>query len=521
MKKISRREFAKQVGIGFGGVMLTAATGFSSFENKRKERPNILFICSDQHSYKYAGFMGHKLVKTPNLDSIAKNGAVFTNTYSGQPVCVPGRTCLMTGMYASDSNSYCNSTVWDGSYPVWGKYLSEEGYYTRAYGKMDLDGSLGTGFEEIKTSHEHKKSPDITSLFRNPLCYRVDERDGVNGKPRSKDHTKDAEITNGAVNFFQKESRNIENPWALYLGYQQPHPPFESNEELFRMYENEKVEIPEVTYDELENLHPVYQQLRNFKGISVPIDTEKIRQATIAYFGMISELDMNIGKVLNALKESGQMDNTYIVYTSDHGESLGNHGLWYKNNLFEDAVRVPLIISGPGISAGMVINAPVSHVDLVPTVLDMVKKKNPDYLRGKSLLPLLEGAYEFKAEAVYSESHSEGNCTGSFMIRKGDWKYIYFTGYDGLLYNLSEDPHEKTNRYYDAECSDILNDLKTELFNRVDPDTITYRAFQKQKKIRDNLAETLTKDELIEKFQKRLGRGQSEILAVQLKEMIY
>ena len=145
------------------------------------KRPNIVFICSDQHSHKYNGYAGHPFVNTPNLDRLAKYGVVFNNAYSGNPVCVPGRTSLMTGMYASDCNSFCNSTVWDGSHPVWGIGLTEAGYDCRAIGKMDLNDDFDTGFQEVNTSHGHRHNPDITSLFRRPPCYRVGERPGVDG----------------------------------------------------------------------------------------------------------------------------------------------------------------------------------------------------------------------------------------------------------------------------------------------------------------------------------------------------
>jgi choline-sulfatase len=521
MKHMSRRNFSKKIGMGLGALALNSSKTLKALADDDTNRPNILFICSDQHSYKYAGYAGHPHVKTPSLDRLAESGAAFTNVYSGNPVCVPGRSCLMTGMYASDCGSYCNTTVWDGSYPIWGSYFQQDGYYTRAYGKMDLDDTKDIGFDEIKTKHAHKYNPDITSLFRNPLCYRMKERPGVNGDTRPNYHRNDSEITTEAVDFLKNESKSKSKPWALYLGYLQPHPPFTAKEEFYNIYNGIDIDLPDVTPDELENMHLVYQQLRHFKRIATPIDKERIRKARIAYYGMITELDMLIGKVLAALQESGQAENTYIIYTSDHGESLGDNGLWYKNNLFESAVHVPLIISGPGIEKNKRVETPVSQIDLVPTLLDAAQIDRIDYLRGRSLAPLMNGKSRNGDEVVYSESHSEGNCTGSFMIRKGDWKYIYFTGYDDLLYNLKDDPGEVNNRINDFQCQDIVSDLQNELFNRVDPDQITFNAFRKQKEIRDKYTNKLSKKELINMFQSRLGTGQSNIIATQLKTDLY
>lgn len=503
----------------------TIISGFSSSDEDaihvNGSTPNFIFICSDQHSYKYTGYSGHPIVKTPNLDRLAENGVIFSNAYTSQPVCVPGRTSLMTGMYASDCESYCNSSVWDGSYPLWGSYLQDAGYLTRAYGKMDLDNTLETGFDEIKTSHSHKYNPDITSLFRSPLCYRIKERPAVKGETRVDYHLQDNDITNEAVEFLLEESNNSEKPWALYLGYLQPHPPFTAKKEFYDFYEDLEIDMPDITPEQLENLPLVYQQLRHFKRIATPIDKELIRDARIAYYGMITEMDMLIGKVITALEESGQADNTYIIYTSDHGESLGDHGLWYKNNLYENSVHIPLLISGPGVEKGLRINTPVSQIDLVPTMIDAISIEIPDYLRGHSLMPLLHGNSRQGEEVVYSESHSEGNCTGSFMIRKGDWKYIYFTGYEGLLFNLRDDPHELRNLINNAKYSTVLEDLRNELYMRVNPDEITFNAFSKQKEIRDKLVHQLTKEELVEKFRSRLGAGQAEIIAAQLKAGIY
>ncbi len=521
MKKISRRSFSKKVGLGLGGLALTSSGSLNAIARDKNMNPNFLFICSDQHSYKYTGYSGHPHVKTPHLDTLAANGTNFSNAYSGQPVCVPGRSCLMTGMYASDCGSYCNTTVWDGSYPLWGSYLQKAGYNTRAYGKLDLDDTLDTGFDEHKTTHAHKFNPDITSLFRNPLCYRMKERPAVKGDTRDGYHPKDDEITDEAIKFLKTDSKTNDKPWALYLGYQQPHPPFTAKKEYFELYNKDDIDMPDVSADQLEQQHLVYQQLRHFKRIATPLDEKNIRNARKSYFGMITEMDMMIGKVLKALKESGQQDNTYIIYTSDHGESLGDQGLWYKNNIFESSVHVPLIISGPGLLKGVKKSTPVSHLDLVPSLLDAANIEKPNYLRGRSLFPFMKYEKKLADIAVYSESHSEGNCTGSFMIRKGDWKYIYFTAYEGLLYNLKDDPDEKNNLINSKEHQEIVNDLRNELISRVEPDKITFDAFRKQKEIRDNLAKNLSKEELVEKFKSRLGVGQSKIIASQLKAAIY
>ena len=169
--------------------------------------------------------MGHPYVSTPNLDRLAANGTVFTNNYCGNPVCVPSRSSMMTGMYASDCNSFCNSTVWDGSHPLWTKRLHDAGYYCWATGKLDLNDNYDRGMVEFETENGHHSNPDITSLFRRPVGYRIKERDGVNGNSRATHHS-DQHLTELAKKFIETKTADLNKPWVLYVGLLQPHPKF-------------------------------------------------------------------------------------------------------------------------------------------------------------------------------------------------------------------------------------------------------------------------------------------------------
>ncbi len=519
-KTDDRTSFYLKTVAGFTGLTvlcsLTAGTNPGQ-PAKKTNRPNILFICSDQHSYKYAGFAGHPIVQTPNLDRLAQEGTVFTAAYSAAPVCVPGRASLMTGMYPSDVGSYCNSTVWDGSYPVWGTYFRDHGYRTFAFGKLDLDDTLPTGFDTTPSENGHKHNPDITSLFRMPLCYRIDERDQVDGHERNDYSINDRKVTREALEFMTGEAQKPGAPWLLYLGYVQPHPAFAALDTFYEKYYPDNVDMPEVSNEELEGLNMVYQELRHFKRIATPIDREKIKRARSGYYGMITELDESIGKVIRALKETGQYSNTLIIYTSDHGESLGEHGLWLKNNLYDCAIRIPLIISGPGIPANNRFDTPVSQIDLTPTMLDHARIEKPSYLRGKSFDRFFTPGKAGVDNVVYAENHSEGNCTGSFMIRKGDWKYIWFSEYGELLFNLADDPGEKKDLSGSSAYTDVKEEMRRELYSRIDPEKITREAFRKQKAMLDSLAANETQEQLYDLFKGRLGEGQAGILSERLK----
>ena len=516
MSGISRREFGKTVmaGLDAAAVFPGAVGKLDAAENRKQ--PNIVFICSDQHSHRYNGYAGHPLVETPNLDRIARSGVVFTNAYSGNPVCAPGRTSLMTGMYASDCNSFCNSTVWDGSHPVWGTYLTEAGYDCRAIGKMDLNDDFDTGFQEISTGHAHRHGPDITSLFRRPACYRMGERPGVNGGARDRRH-RDSSLADQTTSFIRDESVNLDQPWTFYSGFHLPHPRFLAPKEYYEMYPVDEVDMPVIPPGYLENQHLMFQELRHFKRIATPIPEDRIRRARAAYYGMVSELDQYVGWIWDELKRTGQLDNTVFVYTSDHGESLGEHGLWYKNNLYDNAANIPLVMAGAGLPKGEVVNTPVAHVDLAYTLLELAGAQVPSSLRGHSLLPLMNGEAGQHPGFAYSESHSEGNCTGSFMIRRGDWKYIHFTWYSDLLFNVAEDPGEFNNLMDDPGAARIRDELRDILHSQVDPEEVTRRGFRVQRRVLQSMTDRMTEDELFETFKSRLGPGLARAMAARCK----
>ncbi|MGH9327132.1 MAG: sulfatase-like hydrolase/transferase [Terriglobia bacterium] len=511
---ITRRKFGQVIASGLGAGIVPVQA-FAAQADGVVRRPNIVFICSDEHNGRMLmGGPGKAVpVKTPNLDRLAALGVTFTNAYTSDPVCAPARAALMTGRFASDVGSYCNSTPFDGRVPTWGNYLEGAGYFCWATGKMDLTPDADIGFKQVNTSHGHFMHPDITSLFRMPLCYRIDERKQVNGEAGNKSAHDRAVVENG-LEFLRSEADHLGKPWAAYLGMTMPHPPFVAPQKLLDLYPTYEVHLPNIPPKYLENMHIVFQALRNFKLISTPIPEERIRRARSAYYAMITELDGNIGEVLDQIEKTGQLKNTLFIYTSDHGEMLGTNGLWMKNVLLEGAEHVPLFMAGAGLPRGKIVETPVSHMDLVATMLDVAGISIPNGLRGHSLLPLILGEHTKYPEHVYAESNSEGNCTGSYMIRKGDWKYIYFSWYDhNLLFNLKEDPGEFHNVADQPQFASVIRELHGILTSLVNPDAITGAAFQKQRGILKSMVEKDSPNEFCDTLSSRLGRGQAIALA--------
>ena len=513
MPEISRRDFGKSVAAAGGISALSSAhPGRSDRDpfDQGSERPNIIFIYTDQHSGRLMGCNGHSEVDTPNMDRLASRGTHFRNSYCVSPVCVPGRASMLTGMFASDVGSYCNSTPLDDRVPTWCRRLRDQGYFGLATGKLDLEGGLDFGFKEVETTHGHATNPDITSLFRRPLGYRVDERPLVEGSYEDREHVDHARVQR-LLDFLSGDAKGLERPWFFYLGLELPHHPFVGPIRYKDLYLPNLVRLPNLPPGHLESMPLPFQRQRAFKLMATPIPEDRIRRARAAYYAMIKELDDYIGTILDRVEQAGWRDNTIIVHTSDHGEMHGEHGLWLKNNLLEDAARVPMMISGPGIPAGKNVDTPVSQVDLVATLLDVANVPIPKELRGASLLPMIHGRSGNHPGYAYGESHSEGNCTGSFMIRKDHWKYIHFSWFGDALYDLERDPGELNNLAGKPEHAAIQRELHDVLRSLVDPEAVTEQAFQEQDRRLKKIVQESTAEQFYQRILKRLGPGQAGV----------
>jgi choline-sulfatase len=498
-------------------AVAAAAQAGPTSTTKDQRPPNLLFICSDTHQPDFAGYRGHPMIKTPNLDRLARQGTHFTNCYCGSPLCVPARASLLTGMFPSDVDSWCNSTPFQGQVPTWANRLRDRGYYCQATGKMDLWSTADLGFDEVGTSHGHQTSPDVTSLFRRPLCYRVDERRSIDGHVTQRVHS-DQRVLENTLEFLREDAPKLDRPWAMYVGFTAPLPRFRVARRYFEMYPPDRVPVPEIPPGYLERMPEPWQATRAYKRIATPIPEDRVRRARAAYFGLITELDERVGRLLALLEQQGLGQNTLVVYTSDHGQSMGEHGMWFHNEPTDRSSRVPLIVSGPGILEAGRVDTPVMHADLYPTFLDAVGASVPSGLRGHSLLPLCAGQAGGHPGFAYSECHAEGTCTGSFIIRQGRWKYIHYSYYDDLLFDVESDPEEFHNVIDTPEGRKARRELHEILLSLVDPTAVTERAFARQERMLAELCDRMTLDELLAfGFERRLGRGQAITLLKKYK----
>ncbi|WJH34444.1 sulfatase-like hydrolase/transferase [Paenibacillus sp. CC-CFT747] len=290
--------------------------------------------------------------------------------------------------------------------------------------------------------------------------------------------------TSEAIYFLMNEVPHKSRPWVLWLNYLPPHFPLIAPEPYSRLYPEDNVDMP---FDSpAAEGHPVVQQMREYYNMT-GLDESTIRRARSAYYGLCTLIDDQVGRVMAALEGSGQADNTLIVYTSDHGDQLGDHELWWKGSMYETSIGVPLLMSGPAIKPGIVDDTPVSLVDLSATIMDIFGIEAPAGWRGTSLLKLME--QPDPERAVFSEYHAHGASTGLFMIRRGPLKLVHYEGFEPELFHLEEDPQELRSLAGEPEWQTARTELEHALAAVADTAAVDRAARRDQSLRREQLEE--------------------------------
>ncbi|WP_373264884.1 sulfatase-like hydrolase/transferase [Hungatella hathewayi] len=406
---------------------------------------DILFIISDQHSYKLQGYAGNKIVRTPTLDRLAAVGTVMSDCYAACPLCVPSRLSMLAGQFPSELKALTNEASLDSSTATFVHSLNACGYETTLCGRMHFIGP------DQRHGFMNRLAGDIT-----PTVFGSGwKKEGIDALPWNRgriEHTAiqcigggestvlefDRDVTEAAVSYLEKDH---EDPQFLCVGMYAPHFPYIAPKELFDYY-HDKVELPEASYEAEE--HPVlHGKLRD-------TDPETVRAAMAAYYGMTEFMDANVGKIVSAwekyLIRAGR--EGVVIYVSDHGDSNGEHGFYGKNTFFDPSVHVPMIFAGNGIPAGREITSPVSLLDLSPTLCEMTGAPVPPGQDGESLMGLIEGDEQNGDRIVLSElSHRFGAKSIGRMAKWKQYKYITFSGFEGAdqLFDMEADPYETKN----------------------------------------------------------------------------
>lgn len=421
-----------------------------------KKRPNILFLMSDEHRADITGYEGNDIVRTPVLDELAKTGVTFTNAYTPSPICIPGRQSIMSGQFPRTTGCENYGEDLSPGYMTYARRFAQYGYTTAVSGKLHHNGpdqlqgwtdrisgdigSVQTIEDRIPEEVERYKMPK-QKWSKSKEVYKA----GV-GKGPGADH--DAYSVQGALNFIESyfNSSYYDRPQAapllLKVSLVQPHYPYLTDADKFTYYLNRVKPYLNQTVSE----HPFLSKFQ------VPIDEQvserDLRRATAAYYGMIETIDGHYGTVMDALRHAGQdLDDWIIVYTSDHGEMLGEHGVWEKQKFYDGSARVPLIIRWPkGFDGGKVVTENVNLSDLFTTLCDLANLETPPDLDSRSLVKLLKGE-----DATWdNETVSQFGGT-NLMIKQDHLKYQYYgTEMGEVLFDMQRNPEETIN-YIDDE----------------------------------------------------------------------
>ncbi len=443
---------------------------------------NFLFIFSDQHARRAAGSYGHPLVRTPNLDRLAERGVLFRHAYCNGPICVPSRASLATGRYVHDIGMWDNCRPYHGQVPAWGHRLMDRGHRVVSIGKLHYrDTRDPNGFdEEVVPMHILNGVGMLFTIARNPLPVSKKFAWLVNhaGAGESTYTEYDRDITSRAVEWIRTEgTKHPDKPWALFVSLVCPHPPWVAPEAFYRLYPLEDVDLP-VAYSLKDRpRHPGLEDYRHFFGVKGEFDEPTLRKVIAAYYGMISYLDANIGRLLEALRDAGLSENTRVLYTSDHGESMGQKGMFSKCNMFEESVGVPMILAGPDSPAGTEVSAPVQLLDVFPTILECTGAapvEEDTALAGTSLVALANG--ERPERVILSEQHSAGAKSAVYMLRTNGLKYVHYVDYPAQLFDLDEDPSELSDVASAPGYAEHLASCEAKLRALLDPRAVDARA---------------------------------------------
>jgi arylsulfatase A-like enzyme len=450
---LSRRGFLKSVGLGAATIAIPGCREVkmaSLTQMGNRPMPNVLFLLTDDQRFDTIHALGNKDIITPNMDWLVRNGTSFTNAYimggTCAAVCVPSRAMILTGRTLFHIE---REGEWDYpiiKYEAFPEVFKKAGYNTFVAGKQhNKEAVVARSFTQggkifFGGMDDHWRVPfvEFSPEGNYPEKDRIELSKKMKEGPPQK-HSSE-QISDVAVDFINKHAH--QKPFLMYVAYLAPHDPRTMPEEYLKMYDPQKLPLPKNFLPE----HPFDNgelDIRDETLAGRPRTPEEIRKHIAAYYAMISHVDAQIGKVLDALRKSGQIDNTIIVFTGDNGLALGRHGLMGKQNLYEHSIKVPLIFSGPGIPKNQTRDAYAYLFDIYSTLCDMTNLPIPDTVEGKSLLPVLKNPRtELRSSMFYAYRDFQR------ALREGDYKLIEYAvkGHRTTqLFDLRNDPWEMNN----------------------------------------------------------------------------
>ena len=446
-------------------------------------KPNIMLVMADQLTAFALAAYGNRVCQTANIDALASAGTVFDNAYCTYPLCAPSRAAMMTGRLPSRIGAYDNAAELPAAVPTIAHYLRAAGYYTCISGKMHFVGpDQHHGYEERLTTEIYPSDFSWT-----PRTYEQMAREEIGGNDyvptagvssvetiadagpvaRCLQIDYDDEVARRAIQHIYDWRRYGDGrPLFMTVSFTQPHDPYVVAREFWNLYDDAGIDPPRVPDIPLDQRDPHSQALYRHYSLNRFTVTDAIyRRARRGYYAMITYIDRKLGALRDALQAAGMADDTIIVFTSDHGDMIGERGLWFKKTLFDPAIRVPLILYRPGVSGSSRVAAPVSLLDLLPTLVDVAGDPEVSIVtdhEGGSLLPLLQ---RDDPDRIIRAEHIDGATTAPrVMLRRGRHKIVVSEAYPTQLYDLASDPGECTNLAGDPACAALCREM-TDMVN--------------------------------------------------------
>jgi len=411
------------------------------------ESYNVILLMTDEHNPRIIGCYGDALVKTPTLDGLAARGVRFTSAYCQNPICVPSRVSLVSGRMPSHLQTFGNTANQKyENITTLADVFVKAGYQTAWFGKTHW------GDPRFQKTGEGAKNKRVAKAEQDESFGRLPQESQVSKWPVEKNPE---HLTAGEALAFLEQ--NKARKFFMGVSFTKPHFPFTIQQQYYDLYRG-KVSPPRATPELIEELPAVSKQERA-KYKHAEATTEDIMRAKAIYYGMVNYVDEELGRILKKLDEMGLRDKTIILYTADHGEMLGDRGIWYKNSFYDGSAGIPFIWSFPkALPQGKVVSAPAMNMDIFPTLCDLCNLPKPAGLEGKSLVPLMKGTEDGRDRYALSENY-RGGFAGR-MIRTAKWKYSFYTNGEEYLYDMQADPNEENNLIKNPAHRKTADELK-------------------------------------------------------------
>ncbi len=461
---MNRRDFMR---CAAGAAGAYALAGRHKAGATKPQKPNILFIFADDQTFDSIGALGCKEAHTPNLDRLVRQGVSFDNCYNQGgwhgAICVASRTMLLTGRFLWEAAALDPHVPQEcDAGRLWPQYFERAGYRTYMSGKWHVNCDAANAFQTVRHIRGGMP-PDVPEQYDRPHADAPDPFDPANpdlgGFWAGGEHWSEV-LGDDGVDFLQ-DAADHDTPFFMYLAFNAPHDPRQSPQRYLDKHPYDDISTPESFLPEYPYKDDIGcgPDLRDERLAPFPRTPHAVRTQRREYYAMISHMDTQIGRILDALEATGRAGETYIFFTADHGLAVGKHGLMGKQNMYEHSMKAPLLLAGPGIPADRRIATPVYLQDIMPTTFDLAGMEIPDHVQYKSLTPLITGGSDKQYEAIYGAYRHVQR-----MIRVDNHKLIHYPEIDRYrLYDLDADPDEITDLSEEGAYAPVLAELKERL----------------------------------------------------------